>query len=159
LTANLATAKEENKKLIGEALASKEVSKAHEDNVSKLNEQIKTLEASLAQAKSELNSYHKEMCKSKRKAALAQVDVDEAKVNDLLEKFASASDELFDEFVKAMPKKKTDTTTASMKDVLEKAEKTDTNVVVPSDTQNVLVAKASEWFASTLTNKSDKKGE
>ncbi len=150
----------ENKTLQSELAVSKELAKSHEDSSSKLNDTVKKLEEELAEAKAKLDAYHKEMCKSKRKAAMASIDVDETRANELIEKFSSVSDEIFDEFVKAMPKrttetKETNTTTASLKEALEKAEDKETTVVVNSDTQNSLIAKASEWFASTLSKKSE----
>lgn len=155
LTANAKEQIEAITKLKNELNASKEVSKAHEDGSAKLSDKIKLLEAELAQAKSELDKNNKEMCKGKRKAALAGVDIDEAKANELVERFANASDELFDELVKALPKKQVADTTTSAREFLDKAQDKDTNINIPSDIQNNLVAKASEWFASSLS-KNDK---
>lgn len=146
--------------LKSELVASKELAKAHEDKATQLNDKIKTLETELAAAKQELDSYAKQMCKSKRKAAMAQLAIDEAKQEDILNKLATASDEIFDEFVKAFPKKTVETTTtASVKETLKEATQTNTIVIVPSDTQELLAANASQWFAETLSVKSNKKGE
>jgi hypothetical protein len=120
----------------------------------------KTYEDALAKAKSDLDTYQKEMCKSKRKAAMAEIDADDARKNELVEKFIGVADEIFDEFVKNMPKKQVvTTTTTSAKEILDKAVDVDTTVVVPTETQKTLVAKASEWIGSTLSNPKDKKGE
>lgn len=153
---NLAKSQEDNKKLSGELAITKELAKSHEDKSVQLNEQIKILETSLAKAKEDLDKYNKEMCKSKRKSAMAQLDVDDARANELLDKFAGVSDEIFDEFVKSMPKKVVTTittaTTASLTDALKNATNIDTNVTVP-DTQKNLFSQASEWFSSTLSKK------
>jgi chromosome segregation ATPase len=159
LTNQLATAKEDNKKISSELVAAKEIAKSQEDNSTKLAVRVKELEEALGKAKEEMDKYQKETCKSKRKAAMAQIDVDDARADELIEKLANASDEIFDEFVKSMPKKtvKTDTTTASTKDILDNAKDKDTNLIVPSDAQNKLTAVASEWFVSMLSTKN--KGE
>jgi hypothetical protein len=154
----------EAKKLNDELKVALELSKAHEATATGLSEKIKTLETELADAKSKLDSYNKEMCKSKRKAAMAEVNVENA--DAFVEKFADVSDELFDELVKAMPKKAvakvedkpTETTTASVKEILDKAEDKDTTVTIPSDATTKYHSEASEWFASILSNK-ETKGE
>lgn len=155
LVTELATAKETSKKVSDELNVAKEIAKAHEDNVTKLNETIKTLEVQLAEAKAEMDKFNKETKKNKRKSAMAELDIDDARANELVEKFADVADELFDEVVKAMPKKTK--TTATAQEILSTAT-VETTVTIPSQTQVELTAKASEWFAETLSNK-NKKGE
>lgn len=149
VVAELNTIKDSFKKTSDELTAAKEISKAHEDKTLALAEQIKTLETQLNEAKAEMDKHTKEMKSSKRKAAMAEIDVDEAKANELLVKFAEVSDELFDEVVKAFPRKKAAEAT-TLTEKLENAEVTTATVTVPTETQKALAAKASEWFSETL---------
>lgn len=149
----------EIKKLNSELEASKELSKANEDNRVKLAEEIKTLEDALAKAKEDMSKCQKEMSKNKRKSSMASLDIPETEQDRLVEKFIDVSDEFFDELVKAMPKKMARTeenTTASLKETLETAENKDTNVIITEEATNLL-ATAKAWFADTLSK--ENKGE
>jgi hypothetical protein len=154
--AELAKAKEELKKVSDELSTSKELVKANEATATTLNETIKNLETQLAEAKVAMEKHNKEVKCSARKSALAQLNLDEAKANDLLTKFADISDEAFAAFVENFPKKVAPAPTTAQ-EILATAEVIDVPVPVVTDTNKDMVAKASAWFGQNSINKTKTK--
>jgi hypothetical protein len=147
LTSDLTKAQEALKKVTDELTAAQAISKANEDKSTTLVGQIKELETRLVEAKAAMDKKSKEDKMAARKVACVALDMDETKANEFLAKFADIADELFDEVVKAMPKRISQTN----KDVLAGAQLTTATVNVNSDTQKLLSAKASEWITGSLT--------
>lgn len=145
--------------LNAELSAAKEVAKAHENKVASVEKELTSTKDSLTKANDELAKVAKEATKAKRLAMFSGVDVDEAKASEYVAKFADASDEMFSEFVNALPKK---STAKKIEDdparALNTATITDNPGSVPTDTKtDEAISKAKAWVGTTLSKSNTKK--
>lgn len=154
------------------------VSEEKDKAVANLNTKITSLEADLVAAQAALETEKVEKIKAGRLAKLAAKNVEVARAESLVAKFAGVSDELFDELVAAIvvtqtakcdekdEKEEMKAAKDDKKEDVKDAEKEVANVKVetpklgvPSDTENkatLLRAKASEWFAKSFESNKKK---
>lgn len=175
LQATIAELQKSKAAVEAELSASKEVTKAHEAKIVQLEATITDKDSKLAKANEELAEAAKLAVKAKRLAMFSDVEVTEAKAQELVDKFADASDEIFEELVKAMPKKKAEMKEDKKEDkkeemkekadvnkVLESAEITDKTGSIPTeDTKSeaaVRVEAAKAWLTKQFKY-SDKQGD
>jgi len=92
-------------KLESDLTVSKDIVKAHEAKVTNLEGEFNKIKDELAKASEKIAKSEKEALKSKRLAMFADVQLEPAKAQELVDKFADASDVMFDELVKALPRK------------------------------------------------------
>ena len=85
--------------------ASKEVSQAKEDKVLALETKLTESKEALATAEASIKEAEAKAVNAARKALLLE-RVDDAKAEDLIQKFANASDEMFEALVESLPAKK-----------------------------------------------------
>ncbi len=97
-----------NDTLNTELEASKEVSKAKEDKVLALENELTEAQTKLAEAEASIKEAEVKAVNASRKALLMD-RVDETKAEELIQKFANASQEMFDALVDSLPKKSEDT--------------------------------------------------
>ena len=93
-----------NQSLTTELEASKEVSKAKEDNIVTLEAELTEIKAKLTEAENNIKEAEVKAINASRKALLLE-RVDEVKAEDLIQKFANASQEMFEALVDSLPKK------------------------------------------------------
>jgi hypothetical protein len=115
LKAEIAELTTQNQALSTELEASKEVSEAKATNVSALETELAEVKAKLAQAEDAIKQSEIQAVNAARKALLL-ARVDEAKADLLVEKFANASQEMFDALVDSLPVKAADDTEAKCGD-------------------------------------------
>lgn len=150
----IADAKAQASKFESELAASKAVAQAHEDKVKTLEAEVKLVNEKLVTANTELEAAAKETLKAKRLSMFADVEIDAAKAQELVEKFIGASDEMFNELVTAMPKKiKTEAKVENktVETALSTAKVEETVVTVPAvDATKETRTKASAWISEFL---------
>lgn len=154
--------------LATELTASKEVVKANESKTKTLETELAETNKKLVKANEDLAVVAKEALKAKRLAMFNDIDVEPAKAQELVEKFLGTDDSIFDELVKAMPKKKAEDKTkkddkSEAADALAKAKDKDgAGSPPPPDDAAGAKAKVLEsvkaWLVDSLT-KNTKKGE
>jgi hypothetical protein len=91
--------------LTSELEASKEVAKAKDESIDESKAKLEEVTAELGEAKAKLEAQEQEAIKAARKAKLL-AKVEEDKADALVEKFANASDEMFEALVESLPAKK-----------------------------------------------------
>jgi len=159
-------------KLNNELDASKEVSKAKEDKVVALETELKETQSKLTEAENTIKEAEAKAVNAARKALLLD-RVDEEKAENLIQKFANASQEMFDALVDSLPKKteakpkdkkededeeeekegkdkkKAD---AELKTDLENAQAEEEAEMASGGTQEeeTLCSKAASWFSSSV---------
>ncbi len=162
LKANIAILDTAKAKAQTELDASKAVIQAHEAKVKTLEVELATANEKLAKANETIAKSEKESLKAKRLAMFSDVEIESVKAQELVDKFADASDAMFDELVKAMPKKNKTVvaTPATPAAALAAAVVEPTVATVPAAGASDNLAKASAWFASFSTsNKTENTGE
>jgi chromosome segregation ATPase len=152
--------------LSSELEASKEVSIAKETKVVALETELTDANAKLAVAVQSIRDAEIEAINASRKALLLE-RVDADKVDNLIQKFANASQEMFDALVDSLPvKAKCDPATDDEEDPEEKKGKADEVVVTDledakaedgaemasggTQEEETLRSKASAWFSSNV---------
>lgn len=85
--------------------ASKEVANAKDESIEASKAELEEAKAKLGEAEAKLQAQEEEAVKASRKAKLL-AKVDEDKADALVEKFAGASDEMFEALVESLPAKK-----------------------------------------------------
>lgn len=128
------------------------------------SEKITTLETKYNESKAELEKVQAEIKTKSRVAALTAVKVEQGKAEELVTKFAAASDEMFEEVVKlhaskepetpATPEKTQETTAEELENAEEEASAS--LAVETEDETETLRAKASEYFGQLLKTKEKK---
>lgn len=91
--------------LKGELDASKEVMAAKDDKIAKLEASLTENQAALDSVKAEINTMRLEAVKAGRLASLLTKEISEDRAKDLVEKFVSASDEMFNALLDSLPVK------------------------------------------------------
>jgi len=90
--------------LTSELEASKEVANAKDESIKAVEAELDQVKAKLSEAEASIAKQEKEAIAASRKATLL-AKVDEEKANILVDKFANASDEMFDALVESLPAK------------------------------------------------------
>lgn len=90
--------------LNSELEASKEVAKAKDETIEASKSELEEVKAKLSEAEASIAKQEQEAITASRKTALL-AKVEEDKANVLIEKFANASDEMFDALVESLPAK------------------------------------------------------
>lgn len=167
-----------NQALSTELEASKEVSKAKEDKVVALEAELSDAQAKLVEAEKKIKDAEVAAVNASRKALLLE-RVDEEKAENLVQKFANASQEMFDALVDSLPKKAESAKTEDKEDDKEEDDdescgseevKTDIDEAQADDSaemasggsheEETLRSKASAWFSQNVlrstANKKDK---
>lgn len=168
LRAEVDTLKSDNVRLTSSVAGLTEANEAYKTKVTKMEVELNTAGASLTKANDELAIFAKEKVKASRLAMFSDVDVDEAKATELVDKFSDLSDEVFSSIVASMPKKKAE---FKKEDKEEKKEKEDKVVadlanvkpetslasVVPQDTTKATRESTVAWFKSnSVASKQEK---
>ena len=165
---------EKIKSIAADLDAHKEIIKGKDTNIQSLTEQLNTTKAELEVVKSELTTEKLNVVKASRLAKLLEKGVSEDRAKSLSEKFASISEELFNELVDSFPteakkdeedmekeecakkekeeaaKKEKEATEAATK-ALEAAKSSEIPGSIPNaDKANELSAKASAWLKNSV---------
>lgn len=161
LTTSLETEKAGTSKLTATLAGLTEANEAFKVKVTKLESELTTASASLTKANDELAIFAQEKVKASRLELFNDVDVDSAKAQELVNKFISLSDELFNDIVASMPKKKKEEKKEETKavEVLETVvpETTIASVPVPQDKTKQTRESASAWLKSNMNSNKEKK--
>lgn len=139
--------------------ASKDVVKAHEDKAKLLETELATVKADLVKATEQLTKINKETTKAKRLALFNDIEVDATKAKELVDKFAEASDEIFEELVKAMPKKKANDVPAPTPVQALATAKLDTESGSPAPESKPELTTASTWISNIFRSTEKKSGD
>lgn len=165
---------EKIKSIASDLEAHKEIIKGKDANIQSLTEQLNTTKAELEVVKNELTTEKLNVVKASRLAKLLEKGVSEDRAKSLSEKFASISEELFNELVDSYPteakkdekemekeecakkekeeaaKKEKEATEAATK-ALEAAKSSEIPGSIPNaDKANELSAKASAWLKNSV---------
>lgn len=152
LTATVENLKGENAKLNTNVASLTEANSAFKAKTEKLENELTTSSASLTKANDEIAKFNLEKTKATRLALFNDIDVPEAKANELVEKFLSASDEMFADLISVMPKKNATIPTLEKVEV----EASIASVIVPTDKTKAVRESAQAWLQSNMNSK---KGE
>jgi len=149
--------------------ASKEVAKAKDENLEAVKAELEEAKTKLAEAEESIQAQALEAAKASRKSKLLE-KVDEEKASILVDKFANASDEMFEALLESLPAKKMeedeDDKAKDKKkakcDAEEDSDDVDTDIddANASDDADMLsggddvpvdkIAKASSWFTQSV---------
>ena len=164
--------------------ASKEVANAKDESIDSLKVELEDVKAKLSDSEAKIATQELEATQAARKAQLLE-KVDEDRANSLVEKFADASDEMFEALVESLPakfppekdedkKKKEDKEKKSdaSEEVVEETEAdTDIDDATASDDADMAsggddmpadtIAKAASWFTDNVlrSTANNKEGE
>lgn len=177
LEAQIGELKQNIESLKTEANATQEVLTAKDEKISGLEEKVTSIMAKLDEAEAKIADAEAKAVNSARRSLLLE-KVDEEKADKLVEKFASASDELFQTLVDSLPAKKMEDEdwekkkkkekekkseaedTSEEEEELDTAEANEDELDMAGDSEDqdeVIRTKASEWFSNLMT--STKKGD
>ena len=171
--AEITTLEETVAKLQSDLEASKEVANAKDESIKSLETKIEEVQAELTEAKEKMAAQEKEVRQSARKNMLLE-KVDSDRADALVEKFETASDEMFEALVESLPakcmedkkeKEKEDDKKAKSEsedgeDVnLDDAKADDADMVSGDDTPPDLRAAAASWFANSVLQHTAKQKE
>ncbi|MHA2428004.1 MAG: hypothetical protein ACXADB_08275 [Candidatus Hermodarchaeia archaeon] len=110
--------------LTAELDASKEVANAKDESIEASKAELEAAKAELSEATAKLEAQEQEAIKAARKTQLL-AKVDEDKADALVEKFANASDEMFEALVESLPAKCADDKDDKKKDKFKKGDASD----------------------------------
>lgn len=159
--------------------ANKEIVSAKDESIKAFEEKIEELKSELSEANDKLVKQEKEAVKATRKALLLE-KVDEDRASALVEKFESASDEMFEALVESLPAKKMEEkdededkkdkkykedkedkakseTEDNVDTDLDDAKADDADMVSGDDAPADLRAAASSWFSESVLQSTAKK--
>jgi hypothetical protein len=154
--------------------ASKEVSKAKEEKVVALEAELTDTQTKLAEAAQSIKDAEVQAITAARKALLLE-RVDEDKAENLVQKFANASQEMFDALVDSLPKKSEVSDAKCGEDKMDDEEEEETEAEVTTDLEDAkaddkaemasgstqeeetLRSKAAAWLANNVLRATNKK--
>jgi chromosome segregation ATPase len=176
LKAQITELTEVKQALSTELEASKEVSSAKETKVVALEAELTETKSKLAEAEGSIKEAELKAVNAARKSLLLE-RVDEAKAENLIQKFANASQEMFDALVDSLPKKVAETEGKCAEDEMSKEDeeedksegevttdlddaKADDDAIMSSggtQEEETIRSKASAWFSANVLRTTHKK--